>query len=309
MLYQNGKLVAFSKVSASNISGNGVHLESISIVTPPKKLIYLIGEAFNPSGIEVLATFSNGYTFLVENSTLVFKLADLLEIGTEDVTVSFEWGTETASTLQKISVVDQLNWWSPKMTSDVTPAPFKSYASNFYSDGSYSYNSYYAFDGFVPNSTINDSWVSILNPPTDTWLMINFGEQKSFYGVRLKNRINNIGLRQFPKTVYVEVSNDGTTFETIYKKIDIPVQTVGGIWVITAEFDNEVSARYVKFSHLTDGGVYNSYVAIADVEFLTASENQELSQDIYSDSKTIDLTSTIQVTPTTATSSNVIHEN
>lgn len=40
--------------------GGGIELESISIISPPAKTTYLVGERFDPAGMEVQAVYSNG---------------------------------------------------------------------------------------------------------------------------------------------------------------------------------------------------------------------------------------------------------
>ena len=42
--------------------GGGVKLVSIAITTPPAKTTYVSGETFNPAGMVVTATYSNGAT-------------------------------------------------------------------------------------------------------------------------------------------------------------------------------------------------------------------------------------------------------
>ncbi|MBD5099233.1 MAG: hypothetical protein HDT35_06785 [Clostridiales bacterium] len=40
--------------------GGGIELESISIISPPAKTAYLVGERFDPAGMEIQAVYSNG---------------------------------------------------------------------------------------------------------------------------------------------------------------------------------------------------------------------------------------------------------
>lgn len=41
-------------------AGGGIKLESISITTPPDNITYLPGEVFDPAGMVVTASYSNG---------------------------------------------------------------------------------------------------------------------------------------------------------------------------------------------------------------------------------------------------------
>ena len=48
------------RIRAIQGGGGGIELESISIISPPAKTAYLVGERFDPAGMEVQAVYSNG---------------------------------------------------------------------------------------------------------------------------------------------------------------------------------------------------------------------------------------------------------
>lgn len=81
-----------------------VFLESIEITTPPSKTAYLVGESFDPTGMVVLAKFSNGQNLYVNHSSLSFLPSGPLEANVSYVTVNFQWGIKMASASVPISV-------------------------------------------------------------------------------------------------------------------------------------------------------------------------------------------------------------
>lgn len=311
MIYKNGKVQAFI------MGGKVSEIKSITILRPPDKTVYYDGDVFDPTGMLVCANFLNDVALYIDHAYLSFNPYAILKENDIDVSVSFTWNDVVFTVKQPINVILRVfAWWSPEMTSNTTPSPFVVSTSSLHP--SVGYAPWYAFDGKSPNTVENDAWASAANPPSDTWLKIDFGEEKYISGARLKNRTYSAGIAQFPKTVYIDVSNDGQTWETLYTETDIPRQTVGGIWVISVEFDEAVSSRYVRFSNLGLGGVYASVVAIADIEFLVPTiANESVSTDdltstIQSDTKADQVTSTTAATaeflPTTATSSSIIYE-
>jgi len=93
-----------ARIQAIQGGGGGVTMERIEIKAPPDKVRYKIGESFDPTGMSVWASFSNGYGLYVNLSDLTFGPAGPLDEGTEAVTVRFRWGGETASATQTINV-------------------------------------------------------------------------------------------------------------------------------------------------------------------------------------------------------------
>ena len=78
--------------------GGGVKLVSIAITTPPAKTTYVSGETFNPAGMVVTATYSNGATLKATGYS--FSPDTALTDGTTSVTIEYTEGgvTKTATT-------------------------------------------------------------------------------------------------------------------------------------------------------------------------------------------------------------------
>ena len=77
-------------------------LESISITTPPTKTAYTVGDVFNPAGMVVTATYSNGSTAEVSGYTTSPNTA--LNRNDTSITVSYTEGGVTKTAAQIISV-------------------------------------------------------------------------------------------------------------------------------------------------------------------------------------------------------------
>lgn len=83
----------------------GVQLESIAITAPPYRTNYVAGEIFDPTGMAVYATYSNGQTMYVNHSNLTFDPSGPLEEGTTSITVNFQWGLKMVSATQPIVII------------------------------------------------------------------------------------------------------------------------------------------------------------------------------------------------------------
>ena len=86
--------------------GGGIKLTGIAITTPPTKTTYTQGETFDPAGMVVTATYSNGATlkctgYSYEPNT---PLAD----GTTKVTIRYTEGGVTKTAEQTITVIHRL---------------------------------------------------------------------------------------------------------------------------------------------------------------------------------------------------------
>lgn len=86
--------------------GGGVKLVSIAITTPPAKTTYVSGETFNPAGMVVTATYSNGATLKATGYS--FNPDTALTDGTTSVTIEYTEGGVTKTAEQAITVVHRL---------------------------------------------------------------------------------------------------------------------------------------------------------------------------------------------------------
>lgn len=82
--------------------GGGIKLASIAIITPPDKTQYRPGQTFNPTGMTVRATYSNGATAVATGWT--YSPSGALAEGTESVTILYTEGGVTAQAQQAVTV-------------------------------------------------------------------------------------------------------------------------------------------------------------------------------------------------------------
>ena len=86
--------------------GGGIKLTGISILTPPSKTTYTAGETFDPAGMVVQATYSNGATLQATGYT--YSPSTALTDGTTEVTIVYTEGGVSASAEQTVTVVHRL---------------------------------------------------------------------------------------------------------------------------------------------------------------------------------------------------------
>lgn len=98
-----------SGATAHNAAGNqivgkyqSVTLTGLEITAPPEKTDYKPGDVFDPTGMVVTATFSNGEQFQPLNYQVA--PAGPLTIETSQISISYTWGTVTKTAYQTVSV-------------------------------------------------------------------------------------------------------------------------------------------------------------------------------------------------------------
>ena len=82
--------------------GGGIKLTGIAITTPPKKTTYTAGETFDPAGMVVTATYSNGATLKCTGYS--YDPDTALEDGATKVTIRYTEGGVTKTAEQAITV-------------------------------------------------------------------------------------------------------------------------------------------------------------------------------------------------------------
>lgn len=82
--------------------GNGIKLTGIAITKPPKKTVYTTGETFDPDGMVVTATYSNGAKLTSPSYT--FSPAGALTAGDTVVTIIYTEGGVTKTATQAITL-------------------------------------------------------------------------------------------------------------------------------------------------------------------------------------------------------------
>ena len=86
--------------------GGGIKLTGISITTPPTKTTYTKGETFDPAGMVVTSTYSNGATLACTGYS--YEPNTPLDDGTTKVTIRYTEGGVTKTAEQAITVVHPL---------------------------------------------------------------------------------------------------------------------------------------------------------------------------------------------------------
>lgn len=119
--------------------GGGIKLASIAITTPPAKTTYTAGETFDPAGMAVEATYSNGAKATATGYTFVPSTA--LTDGTTAVTIQYTEAGTTKTAEQAITVIHRLESVS------VTTPPTKT---------TYEYGDGFAGAGMVVTATYSD---------------------------------------------------------------------------------------------------------------------------------------------------------
>lgn len=83
-------------------AGGGIKLESIAITTPPDNITYLPGEVFDPAGMVVTASYSNGETLTATGWT--YSPSGALPEGTSEVEIIYTEAGVTKTAVQAITV-------------------------------------------------------------------------------------------------------------------------------------------------------------------------------------------------------------
>ena len=120
-------------------SGGGIKLTGITITTPPAKTTYTAGETFDPAGMVVQATYSNGAT--LQATGYAYSPSTALTDGTTKVTIVYTEGGVSASAEQEITVVHRLE------SIAITTQPSKTV---------YEYRDRFASAGMVVRATYSD---------------------------------------------------------------------------------------------------------------------------------------------------------
>ena len=141
--------------------GGGIKLASISITTPPAKTTYMAGETFDPAGMVVEATYSNGAKAVATGYSYIPSTA--LTDGTTAVTIQYTEGGVTKTAEQAITVVHRLE------SIAVTTQPSKTV---------YEYGDSFASAGMVVTATYSDgATAAVTGYTTSPSTLSKVGEQ------------------------------------------------------------------------------------------------------------------------------------
>lgn len=92
----------FFTMVGGGAGGEGIKLESIAITTPPENITYLPGEVFDPAGMVVTASYSNGATLTATGWT--YFPSGALPEGTSEVEIIYTEAGVTKTAVQAITV-------------------------------------------------------------------------------------------------------------------------------------------------------------------------------------------------------------
>lgn len=92
----------FFTMVGGGAGGGGIKLESIAITTPPENITYLPGEVFDPAGMVVTASYSNGATLTATGWT--YSPSGALPEGTSEVKIIYTEAGVTKTAVQAITV-------------------------------------------------------------------------------------------------------------------------------------------------------------------------------------------------------------
>lgn len=160
--------------------------------------------------------------------------------------------------------------WTPLMTSNSAPTPYKATASSIHSDP---YQPFKAFNGNT-NSEY-DAWHTAngITAATNNWLQIDLGEPKAIKGIQLKPRNltnTSMAMDQIPKSFILQGSNDGVTYTDI--------KTVSGLTNSDYTYgkyknfilDKVAVYRYYKLNNMVSTTV--AALCIGDMRFILPDE-------------------------------------
>ena len=141
--------------------GGGIKLTGIAITTPPSKTTYTAGETFDPAGMVVQATYSNGAT--LQATGYAYSPSTALTDGTTKVTIVYTEGGVSASAEQEITVVHRLE------SIAITTQPSKTV---------YEYGDSFASAGMVVRASYSDgATANVTGYTTSPSTLSTIGEQ------------------------------------------------------------------------------------------------------------------------------------
>ena len=132
-----------------SIPTGGIKLDSIAVTTPPAKTSYLSGERFDPAGMVVTATYSNGAKLAATGYAI--EPSGPLSDGMTSVTIRYTEGGVSCTAIQPITVIRRLE------SIAVTTPPNKTV---------YEYGDAFSKSGMVVKATYSDGAVEIVSSYT-----------------------------------------------------------------------------------------------------------------------------------------------
>ena len=201
--------------------GGGIKLASISITTPPAKTTYTAGETFDPAGMVVEATYSNGAKAVATGYSYIPSTA--LTDGTTAVTIQYTEGGVTKTAEQAITVVHRLE------SIAVTTQPSKTV---------YEYGDSFASAGMVVTATYSDgATAAVTGYATSPSTLSKVGEQTVTvsYTERGVTKTTTLTVTVERKSIATVPSQSGTLTYTgsaqspIWSNYNAEQMTIGGV--------------------------------------------------------------------------------
>ena len=202
-------------------SGGGIKLASIAITTPPAKTTYTAGETFDPAGMVVEATYSNGAKAVATGYSYTPSTA--LTDGITTVTIQYTEGGITKTAEQAITVVHRLEGIA------ITTQPSKTV---------YEYGDSFASAGMVVTATYSDgATAAVTGYTTSPSTLSKVGEQTVTvsYTERGVTKTTTLSVMVERKSIAIVPSQRGTLTYTgsaqspIWSNYNAEQMTIGGV--------------------------------------------------------------------------------
>ena len=252
----NVSITKTGKTITISAAGGGPSLQSLTITTPPNKTRYKAGENFDPTGMEVYASFSDDSGIYVDKPSLTFDPDGQLSTDDAFVEVSFSFGGKTATAEQPVKT--KYATWSPEMTSDTSPSPFVVSAAGYFDSSTPPWQ---AFD-----DNENTTWAGTAD---QNWIMFDFGSPVLIDGISMLPEAEfQVLMDQFPKSGMIQGSVDGNTWSILaYLDETLPKPTAQEYR--DTIFEGTISPyRYYKLSNLSSYDTTNGYIGISNIRFI-----------------------------------------
>ena len=239
--FQNKKTLDKFDGSSGTLKYNGVPVNNVPVFVADDSPV---GSVIGYSGLDVPQDYlvCDGSVYNIIDYPLLAH-----HILTAFGSVNY-FGGDGVNTFAVPNFAKEYETFSPKMTSNTTPAPYKITASSQYGSG---YEAYRAF-----NNNTGDLWCSTQNN-IPAWIKIDFGSQKSFCFVQIVSGHESYT----PLGIIIKGSNDGVNYEELatYNVSSWPENTARNIY-----FNKTLYYRYVQiFITKTNG----NYCEIGEVKF------------------------------------------
>lgn len=201
--------------------GGGIKLDSISITTPPVKTTYTAGETFDPAGMVVEATYTNGATAIATGYT--YSPSTGLTDGTTSVTIQYTEGGFTKTAEQAIIVVHRLE--SIAVTTQPTTTTYE-YGDTFSSSGMVVTATY--SDGATSNVTGYTTSPSALTAVGTQTITVNYTERGITKTTTLTVTVERKTLTSVPSQSGI-LTYTGSAQSPTWSNYDSAQLTIGGV--------------------------------------------------------------------------------